>query len=203
MIVPLRPGLRALPHGCIPQRRRVVIIGATEAGVSCAFLLGESVLLVVQHNMQGLTTIQSALAGCTSNYLWRSLTPLTKGETLLGVRATAIHVAERRLEVSTGASFVYDKLASAMPLVDLQRLIADNKPGRLNSAESWCHWLNARDIELMDESTQPLYGDVDGQAAGKRVADSIKRAMAMKYSTRSLLKNRSAGLFHPRIVTAT
>ena len=147
-----------------------------------------------------LTTDESRHARPAWDDLWRGLIQLTSGETRLATRVTAIDVHERRIEVPTGESFVYDKLVSTLSLEMLQRLIVDATPGRLRSDESWRYWLNARDIELLDTSTRILAGDIDGQAAGKRVADSVRGAISMKFSSKSALDNRPAGLFHPRIV---
>jgi hypothetical protein len=82
---------------------------------------------------------------------------------------------------------------------DLQRLVVDEKPARIYSPESWRYWFIDRDIELLDQSTQQFWGDLDGQAAGKRVAETVYRAMTAKYSPRS--ENGPAALFQPRIVS--
>jgi hypothetical protein len=211
MIVSLRRGRWPGVPRPVPQRRRVIVIGATEAGVACAFHLGHWAMLIEQRGsdtVSGVTIWEApelATTGApnrapTWNDLWRGLIQLARGETRLATRVTALDVRERRLEVSSGESFVYDKLVSTLPLEALQILIVDTTPGRLRSDESWRYWLNARDIELLDSSARLQAGDIDGQAAGKRVADAIRGAIAMKFSSKSALDDRPAGLFHPRIV---
>jgi hypothetical protein len=213
MIVSLRRGRWPGVPRPVPQRRRVIVIGATEAGVACTFHLGHWAMLIEQRGSDTvngvtiweapqLTTEEFTNRSPTWDDLWRGLIQLARGETRLATRVTAIAVHERRLEVSTGESFVYDKLVSALPLEILQGLIVDTTPGRLRSDESWRYWLNARDIELLDSSARAQAGDVDGQAAGKRIADTIRGAIAMKFSSKSALDDRPAGLFHPRIVRA-
>jgi glycine/D-amino acid oxidase-like deaminating enzyme len=179
----------------VPQRRRIIVVGATEAGVAATFHLGAQAMLIEQRGIGDATSE-------AWDELWRMLPELTEAETRLGVRLTSVHVSERRLEISTGESFVYDKLVSTLPMDAFKRLIAGEAPARLNSAESWRHWLNARDVELLDELTQRMRGDLDGQDAGRRIAESIQVAMTMKYSTRAAFRNRSAGLFRPKIVAS-
>jgi hypothetical protein len=213
MIVSLRRGRWPGVPRPVPQRRRVIVIGATEAGVACTFHLGHWAMLIEQRGSDtvngvtiweapALTTAGSARRAPTWDDLWRGLVQLARGETRLATRVTALMVHERRLEVSTGESFVYDKLVSTLPLERLQTLIVDTTPGRLRSDEAWRYWLNARDIELLDSSARLQAGDVDGQAAGKRVADTIRGAIALKFASKSALDARQAGLFHPRIVPA-
>ena len=202
----------------VPQRRRVIVIGATEAGVSTAFHLGVQSMLIEQRNVvsqAGVTAAEREALGvkrwalpeltgehASSTGTWTDLLSairtLTSAETRLGVRVTAIDTIEHRLVVSTGESFVYDKLISTLRIPDLQTLIVDDKPGRIYSAESWRYWFADRDIELLDQSTQQFWGDIDGQAAGRRVAESAHRAMKVKYSPKR--ESRPAALFQPRIV---
>jgi hypothetical protein len=65
------------------------------------------------------------------------------------------------------------------------------------------YWLAARDVELLDDSTQLLYGDVNPFAAGRRVAETVKRALAQKF--RPAAENLVAGekLFKPRLVRSS
>jgi hypothetical protein len=128
-----------------------------------------------------------------------ALVTLTCGETRLGVSVVAIDTLEHVLRLSTGESFVYDKLVSTLRLDALQRLIVDAKPARTYSTDSWRYWLNGRDIELLDLPTQLFFGDVDGQAAGKRVAGNVHYALVEKYSRRP--EARTGKLFQPRIVS--
>jgi hypothetical protein len=235
MILSLRPGFSPAIPGHVPQRRRVVVIGATDAGVSAAFHLGVQALLLEQRDVntagQGVTRaeLQALVAASSSSAetvaakrwdlpqltesqlseeavpthgtwtnLLSALGSLTSAEMRLGVRVTAIYSDEHRLEVSTGESFVYDKLVSTLRIPDLQTLIVDEKPSRSYSAESWRYWFLDRDIELLDASTQRFWGDSDPQAAGRRVAESAHRAMIAKYSPR--MESRPAALFQPRLV---
>ena len=175
MIVSLRPGHGFPSAGSVPQRRRVVIIGATEAGVSAAFHLGEQALLLEQKDLDA--------------------PDLTHTEIRLGTRVTAIDIRERRIEVSTGERFVYDKLVSTLHTIALHSLVADQLPRRIQSVEAFRYWLNGRDVELLDAETQEFLGDVDGHAAGKRVAEALHRVLAAKYT--------NTPLFQPRFVAAT
>lgn len=210
MIVSPRRGRWPGVPRAVPQRRRAIVIGATEAGVACAFHLGQWAMLIERRGADAATgaTLWEAPALTphrprpTFDDLWRGLLQLARGEARLATCVTAIDVHERRVCVSTGESFVYDKLVSTLSLETLQRLIVDATPGRLRSDESWRYWLNARDIELLDSSSRSVAGELDAQAAGKRVADAIRAAIAMKFSSKSALADRPAGLFHPRIVPA-
>ena len=219
MILSLPPSRWPGIPGSVPQRRRVIVVGATEAGVSAAFHLGVQAMLVEQRDVASHTTgvstaekqalvtrwqlPQLTAEDPASNGTWTDLlsaiSSLTAAETRLGVRVTAIDTLEHRLQVSTGEQFVYDKLVSTLRIPDLQNLIVDDKPGRIYSAESWRYWFVDRDIELLDQSTQQFWGDPDGQCAGRRVAENVHRAMAAKYSPQ--LESRPASAFHPRIVS--
>jgi hypothetical protein len=222
-----RPGI----PGAIPQRRRVVIVGATEAGVCAAFHLGVQAMLLEQrglasdadgvsraeHQALGAAATPPAQAGAAKRWelpqltaeetnakaswtdLLAELGTVTRAETRLGVSVIAIDTIEHRIEVSTGESFVYDKLISTLRISDLRRLIVDEKPDRIYSLESWRYWLIDRDIELLDQSTQRFWGDPDCAAAGRRVAETVYRAMSAKYSSHR--ENRPAALFQPRIVS--
>jgi hypothetical protein len=225
--LPLRrwPGI----PGTVPQRRRAIVLGATEAGVSAAFHLGVQAMLLEQRGVAadavGLSTAEhhALVAASTqpapdaaqrwelpeltpenpSSGTWTDLLAalgtVTRSETRLGVSAIAIHTIDHRLHLSTGESFIYDKLVSTLRLADLQRLVVDEKPGRIYSAESWRYWFIDRDIELLDQATQQFWGDIDGQAAGKRVAETVYRAMTAKYSPPR--EHGPAALFQPRIVS--
>jgi hypothetical protein len=195
--------------GPVPQRRRVIVLGATEAGVSAAFHLGVQALLIERRELPGseprrweLPQLTEATPTPSADATWSDLLNglllLTSAETRLGVRATSIDTEEHRLTVSTGEIFIYDKLISTLRLDDFQNLIAD-EPGRVHSFESWRYWLADRDIELLDLCSQIACGDQDGQAAGRRVAETIYRAMVTKYAP--TVESRPASLFSPRIVS--
>ncbi len=196
MILSLPPSRWPGIPGTVPQRRRVIVIGATEAGVSAAFHLSVQAMLLEQRDVAGN---ESSATGGTWTDLMSAIGSLTAAETCLGVRVMAIDSVEHRLQVSTGECFVYDKLVSTLRIPDLLQLIVDEKPGRVYSAESWRYWFLDRDIELLDQSTQNFWGDPDGQCAGRRVAETVHLAMATKYSPH--LASRPASPFHPRIVS--
>jgi hypothetical protein len=207
----------------VPQRRRVIVIGATEAGVAAAFHLGDCALLLEARGADdgpGVSTAERvAVSGAAVPRRWQlpqltstdgaeqnrfaeligALVTLTCGETRLGVRVTTIDTREHVLRLSSGESFVYDKLVSTLRLDDLQRLIVDEHPSRVSSTDSWRYWLNGRDIELLDVPTQLFFGDVDAQAAGKRVAGNVHYALVEKYSRGAAA--RAEKLFRPRIVS--
>jgi hypothetical protein len=182
MIVSLQPEGWVPVVGSVPQRRRVIIIGATEAGLSAAFHLGESALLLEERTTFFMN--------------------LTSAETRLGLSVTRIEIFDRRLTASSGERFIYDKLISTLRLHELQRLISAPPPTRVCSVESWRYWLNGRDVELLDDATQQCFGDVDADAAGKRVAEGVQYAMMQKYSKRSSARARSEALFQPKLVPA-
>jgi hypothetical protein len=217
MILSLPPSRCPGIPGPVPQRRRVIVLGATEAGVSAAFHLGVQALLIEQRQLpragngscsaeprrwelpQLTEETPAPSTGETWSDLLSGLLLLTSAETRLGARVTSIDTEEHRLTLSTGETFVYDKLVSTLRLDDFQNLLVDENPGRIHSFESWRYWLADRDIELLDICSQIAYGDVDGEAAGQRVAESIYRAMVTKYATR--VESRAASLFSPRIVS--
>jgi len=59
--------------------------------------------------------------------------------TRLGRRVTEIHTGAHRLHVSTGESFVYDKLISTLRFPQLQQLITDETPACIrNSSNARC-----------------------------------------------------------------
>ena len=151
----------------IPMRRRVIVIGATEAGTSAAFHLGDMAMLLDQ---------------CR------------------GSEVVTITAREHLLALSTGESFVYDKLVSALRLPDIRRLITDEQPTRIQDPDGWRYWLASLDIELLDVPTQIALGDLDGTAAGKRLATSIRCEMTAKYATKSLPSMRMPSPFRPTLV---
>ncbi len=212
MILSLRPSHPVQIPGPVPLRRRVIVLGATEAGISAAFHLGKSALLLEQRDFSSATDrgssgverwqlpqLQSTHAGTTWDDVWQQLMALMSGEVKLGCRVTAIDSREHHLQTSTGESFVYDKLVCTLRLEDLQRLAVDDLPRSVHSIDWWRHWARGRDIELLDVSAQLVCSDLDGEAAGRRVAEAIRRAMAVKYSA---AMTRTAALFQPGVVRA-
>jgi len=219
MILSLPPSRWPGIPGSVPQRRRVIVVGATEAGVSAAFHLGVQAMLLEQRDVVGsgtgvsnrekqslvtrwelpqLTHEDPASRGTWTD-LMSAIASLTAAETRLGIRVTSINTVEHCLQISTGENFVYDKLISTLRIPDLQQLIVDEKPRRVYSAESWRYWFLDRDIELLDQATQKFWGDPDGQCAGRRVAETVYLAMAAKYSPH--VESRPSSPFHPRIVS--
>jgi hypothetical protein len=215
MILSLSPRRWSCAPAFVPQRRRAIVLGATEAGVAAAFHLGVQAMVLEQRDVPGttppanrdaakrwqlpqLTRDDSSSTGTWTDLL-AAVRTVTRAETRLGARVTAIDSIEHRLFISSGESFVYDKLIATLRIPDLQRLIVDEKPARIYSAESWRYWLIDRDIELLDQATQQFWGDIDGQAAGKRVAETVYRAITAKYSTQK--DSGPAPLFQPRIVS--
>lgn len=186
MIVSLRPASSSPPVD-IPQRRRVIVIGATEAGVCAAFHLGRCSMLVEQH-------------GASEGGPLGKLREFMPGELRLGERVDAIHTIERRLYLASGESFIYDKLLSCVSVPHLLRLIVDETPSRIRGGEWWSYWLECRGIELLDTAAQLDHGDLDGEAGGKRLAEKVRREMVLKFAYRPVT-GRSSGLFQPRVVS--
>jgi len=131
-----------------------------------------------------------------------SLVPLLRGELRLDTRVTRIVPAAHRIDLADGSSIVYDKLASSIPSSDVLELLQSELPNRIRSHQGLMYWLSARDVELLDESTQFLYGDTNPFAAGRRVAESIKRALAQKFRPATDAFVRGESLFKPRLVGA-
>jgi hypothetical protein len=130
----------------------------------------------------------------------QALVPLLRGELRLGVRVVRIVPMTHSVELSDGHQIVYDKLISGIQAVELAGLLQPALPQRIRTHQGLLYWLAARDIELIDESTQFLFGDVDSFAAGRRVAQTVQRALAQKFrpAAESLLPG--AKLFEPRLV---
>jgi hypothetical protein len=206
MILTLRPGCPVQIPVDVPQRRRVIVLGATEAGVSAAFHLGAAAMLLEQDSPQIRRWRPPELPESVSwrddrCELYRQLMSLTSGEVRLGTRVTAIHSHARRVHVASGESFVYDKLVSTLKLDALRRLIMDVQPDHVRGVEWWHYWLSLRDIEHIDPSTQDFNGDVDGACAGKRVADFVRGSLWARYASGSVLRWRADPLFKPRLVS--
>ncbi len=130
----------------------------------------------------------------------RALIPLLRGELRFGATVLRIAPSQRIVELADGARFVYDKLLSTVPLMVLTEMVLTELPWRIRCDETLRYWLNARDIEVADSATRACYGDVDEFAAGKRVADVIKRALADKFRTGSAADASGKRLFEPRVV---
>jgi hypothetical protein len=130
----------------------------------------------------------------------QGLVPLLRGELRLGARVIRILPATHRVELVDGRTIVYDKLISSIQAVELAGLLQPALPGRIRTHQGLLYWLAARDVELIDESTQFLFGDVSSFAAGRRVAETVKRALAQKFRPATETFLRGAKLFEPRLV---
>ena len=130
----------------------------------------------------------------------QSLVPLLRGELRLGAQVTRISPAARRIELADGRVIVYDKLVSSIDTIALIGLLQPELPARIRSHQGLMYWLAARDVELVDDSTQLLYGDVNAFAAGRRVAETVKRALAQKFRPSAEKLVAGEKLFKPRLV---
>lgn len=200
-----------------PLRRRVLVLGATEAGVSAGYHLGRSATLIEQRDISNAGRRLSGKvqrwdpptlepmpptfpATASWDAVWRQMVSLLSGEVRLGSVVTAIDSAEHRLTLASGVSFIYDKLVCTVRLSTLHRLLVDAQPVCVRGPDWWRCWLSGRDIELLDTAAQIACGDVDGEVAGKRIAGSIAQSMRDKYSRNSLVRRHEA-LFQPRVVS--
>jgi hypothetical protein len=82
-------------------------------------------------------------------------------------------------------------------------LLQPDLPDRIRTHQGLMYWLAARDIELLDDSTQFLYGDVDSFSAGRRVAETVTRALAQKFRPASENFLCAEKLFTPRLVRSS
>jgi hypothetical protein len=133
----------------------------------------------------------------------QSLLPLLRGEVRLGVQVTRITPAAHRIDLADGGAIVYDKLVSSVEPVVLIGLLQPDLPDRIRTHQGLMYWLAARDIELLDDSTQFLYGDVDSFSAGRRVAETVTRALAQKFRPASENFLCAEKLFTPRLVRSS
>jgi hypothetical protein len=130
----------------------------------------------------------------------QGMLPLLRGELRLGARVTRIVPLARTIELADGSSIIYDKLISSIQAIELTGLLQPQLPNRIRTHQGLLYWLTARDVELIDESTQFLFGDVDPFAAGRRIAQTVKRALAQKFRPESETFLPGAKLFEPRLV---
>ena len=129
----------------------------------------------------------------------RALIPALRGEVRLGANVVRVSPSLHLLELADGSRFVYDKLLSTVPIADLASLVMHEFSSRNFNVEFFGYWLRDYDIELADRATQSCDGDVDEMSAGKRMAEHIKRALAVRFQAR----HRGSSLFVPRLVNAT
>jgi glycine/D-amino acid oxidase-like deaminating enzyme len=130
----------------------------------------------------------------------RALIPLLSGELRFGAEVARISPLHRLVELADGTRYVYDKLLSTIPLMALTELVLAQLPWRIRCDETLRYWLNARDIEVTDAATRLCHGDADGVAAGKRIADLIRRALAEKFPVGTTSGFVGKKLFQPRLV---
>lgn len=126
----------------------------------------------------------------------RGLVPLLRGELRLGANVVRVSPSLHMLELADGSRFVYDKLLSTVPIVELASLVMHEMASRVSHAEFFSYWLSEYDIEVADRATQICHGDVDEIAAGKRVAALINRSLAGRFQAR----RRGSSFFAPRLV---
>ena len=128
----------------------------------------------------------------------RALVPLLRGELRLGANVVRVSPSLHMLELADGTRYVYDKLLSTVPIVELATLVMHELTSQISHAEFFRHWLSEYDIEVADQASQRCEGDIDGIAAGKRVAALINRSLV----TRCQPRRRGSGFSTPRLVKA-
>jgi len=131
----------------------------------------------------------------------RTLRPLLRGELRLGAQVVRVSPSAHLLELADGHRYVYDKLVSTLSLPAIEMLVEQDLPKHVRRDESLRYWLSERDIEVADRDSQGHYGDIDDFAAGKRIADLVRNALAEKFG-RGRATMRNARLFRPRLVNA-
>jgi hypothetical protein len=250
----------------VPQRRRILIIGAGPTGMSAAFHLGEHSLLLERrdsledsHDCTDGFPMGTAYGGslgdedfdpvgygspvtaaekkalfisCSSGTeadaghrtlihvaRWqppdlaptkavraapsvRTLRPLLRGELRLSSHVIRVSPEAHLLELGNGQKFIYDKLVSTLPLASTELLATRDLPLHVRRDETLRYWLSEHDIEVADRTTQDFYGDLDEFAAGKRIAEHLGAALALKFGGAGQAQRQRTRLFQPRLVTA-
>jgi hypothetical protein len=133
----------------------------------------------------------------------RTLRPLLRGELRLDAHVIRVSPSAHLLELADGHRYVYDKLVSTLSIAAIEFLVATELPRHADRDESLRFWLGEHDIEVVDRATQDFYGDLDGFAAGRRVADKIGQALAAKFGNAGRSRMRGTRLFEPRLVTVS
>lgn len=130
----------------------------------------------------------------------RTLSPLLRGELRLSSRVVRIAPEAHLLELVDGKRFIYDKLVSTLPLAATELLATHDLPSHVRRDETLRYWLSEHDIEVADRTTQDFYGDLDEFAAGKRIAEHLGHALALKFGGTGQSSARRTRLFQPRLV---
>jgi hypothetical protein len=130
----------------------------------------------------------------------RILAPLLRGELRLGAQVTRVTPSRHLLELNDGSSIVYDTLLSTIPLSVIAGLTLHELPAHVRNNAALRSWLTENDIEVADSATRATYGDVDGFAAGKRIADRMNAALVRRFGSQSRTRPR---VFEPRLVQAS
>jgi hypothetical protein len=183
-------------EGLSAWERQEIVDACTPAGPE-----GEDPVVVARW-IPPLLGAADAASGEASSESLQSLVPLLRGELRLEKRVSRILPAARRVEFEDGTAIVYDKLVSSIPAADLVGILHPGVPGRIRSHQGLMYWLSARDVELLDSTTQFLLGDPNPFAAGRRVAETVQRALAQKFRPPSDVFVQGEKLFVPRLVSA-
>jgi len=198
-----RPGLSAwerqeIAHACAPDHREAGREG-DEDDQPDAQTDGQ-IVVVARWIPPRLDPADAASIDADSPESLLRLVPLLRGELRLGARVTRIAPAARLVELADGRAIIYDKLVSSIESIQLIGLLQPELPNRIRTHQGLMYWLAARDIELVDDSTQFVYGDVTPFAGGRRVAQTVQRALAQKFRPASAAFLQGEKLFKPRLV---
>ena len=133
----------------------------------------------------------------------RILAPLLRGEMRFGAKVVRVAPSRHQLELADGSRIVYDVLLSTVPLSLLAGMAMDELPGSVRSNDALRCWLSEHGIDVADQASRMVYGDVDEFASGKRIADRMNAALAQKFGGRGASKARVSSVFEPRLVRAS
>ncbi|HEU4780547.1 MAG TPA: hypothetical protein VFS58_11755 [Steroidobacteraceae bacterium] len=123
-----------------------------------------------------------------------------RGELRLGMQVGRVSPSRHLLELEDGSCIVYDRLLSTISLSVLAGMCMHELPERVRSNEILRCWLSEQDIEVGDPASRAGRGDIDGFAAGKRIADQMNAALTVRFGTIGRTTSRGPGLFAPRLV---
>jgi hypothetical protein len=130
----------------------------------------------------------------------RTLKPLLRGELRLSSHVVRVAPEAHLLELANGQRFIYDKLVSTLPLACTELLATHDLPSHVRRDETLRYWLSEHDIEVADRTTQDFYGDLDEFSAGKRIAEHLGHALALKFGGAGHSRLQRTRLFQPRLV---